>query len=183
MSVISLNACLTSDRARAGVEVTIGGRLPRSLGVRSTYRPSDGMGGAIDRNWAWRPGGRVPEGVRLPKRSERPDSSSGPRASSRLCRCAGRQPCWEPHVDETLRADDGARSSGAIGDHQGVRRGRDVVNALRKFITGHADAMWDAHRAIFLEAAGVEHDDVRPRIENRLHLFHRQQRRVADRLD
>ena len=105
--------------------------------------------------------------------------AQGPPASSRSCRCAARDRIGRPALIEALRADDAARPPGAIDDDQGVGRRREVVHAQRQFAARHADAARNAHRAVFLEPARVEHDDVVARLEDRLHLLGRQRRRVA----
>ncbi len=82
-------------------------------------------------------------------------------------------------IDQRLGADDAAGAPGAVDDNARGRIRRQFTGAQHQFGTGHADAGGDAHGLVFLEAAGVEHHHVGVAVEQRLHFFGGQGRRVT----
>jgi hypothetical protein len=86
-------------------------------------------------------------------------------------------------VDQRLRADQAARAAGAVDDDARGRVRRQVACPQHQLGTGHAGAGGDAHRAVLVPAAHVEHDHVGAGVEQRLHFFGRQRRRAGVVLD
>ena len=82
-------------------------------------------------------------------------------------------------IDQRLGADNAAGASGAVDDDAGGRVRRQLTGAQHQLGAGHADAGGDAHGLVFVEAAGVEHHHIGLAVEQGLHLFGGQGRRVA----
>ena len=86
-------------------------------------------------------------------------------------------------VHQALGADDAAGAAGTVDDHPGGRVRRQVSHPQRQLGAGHAGAAGDAHRGVFVEAAGVQHHHVGLRVQQGLHLLGRQAGRVPLVLD
>ena len=86
-------------------------------------------------------------------------------------------------VDQRLRADQAARAAGAVDDDEGRRVRREVTGAAHQFAAGHADRAGQAHAAVFVEAPGIEQDELVAAREATLEFVGRDRRRVAPGLD
>ncbi len=90
----------------------------------------------------------------------------------------GRHRVGDAGIDQRLGADDAAGTPGAVDDDMRGRVRRQFTGAQHQFGAGHADAGGDAHGLVFVETARVEHHHIGLAVEQGLHLFSRQGRRM-----
>ena len=89
----------------------------------------------------------------------------------------------KPRVDQRLRADDAAGAARAIDDHAGFRARCEIGDAKHEFRAGTTDRGRDAHGLVFVKTTRVNDHDVRPGVDQRLHILGAERRRVPDGLN
>ena len=95
----------------------------------------------------------------------------------------GRDLVGNAGVDQALGADDAARAAGAVDDDQRFRVGRDLVDPVDQFGTGHVDAARNVHAPVFLDGPAVQDHHVPARPNGLVQCLGRQAGRVVGVLD